>query len=142
MPGVGYRLCTIQPNQPWIFGRLHQRIHGLRCKQRQPSDPAAFPAGSDACEYPHCKCAASFRAHTGHDLGTGGSWLVASESTVDRTDSGNDKTVSSGGKPAHTRLQHQLRGLERTGGYRGCYSRCGRPVQCRTATSSRPIRNQ
>ena len=73
---------------------------------------------------------------------TGGSWLVASESTVDRTDSGNDKTVSSGGKPAHTRLQHQLRGLERTGGYRGCYSRCGRPVQCRTATSSRPIRNQ
>lgn len=72
----------------------------------------------------------------------GGSWLVASESTVDRTDSGNDKTVSSGGKPAHTRLQHQLRGLERAGGYRGCYSRCGRPVQCGTATSGRPIRNQ
>lgn len=24
------------------FGRLHQRIHGLRCKQRQPSDPARF----------------------------------------------------------------------------------------------------
>ena len=98
--------------------------------------------GSDACEYPHCKCVASFRAHTGHDLGTSGSWLVASESTVDRTDSGNDKTVSSGGKPAHTRLQHQLRGLERAGGYRGCYSRCGRPVQCGTATSGRPIRNQ
>lgn len=63
-----------------------------------------------------------------HDLGTSGTWMVASESAVDCGYSGNDKTVASGGEPAYTRFQHDFRRMERTGRYRSGDSRCRRPL--------------
>ena len=140
LSGTGNRLCSIQPAESGIFGRLHQRIHGFRPKQRQPTDPAALPSGSNAGEYPHRECAASLRPHTRHDLDTSSTRLVATEGTVDRTDSRNNETCTSGGEPAHTGIYTFSRRVERTGKRCCRHPRCRRQIQCRATTAGRSLK--
>ena len=142
LPRAGYRIRAVQSDQPGIFGRLHQRIYGLRPDERQPPDPATFSAGGDTGKYTHRERAATVRTHARHDLCAGGTRLAVAESPVDRADSRNDETFASGREPAHARFQPRRRGVARTRNNRRGHSRRRRPLQRRTTAAGRTIKSK
>ena len=86
------------------------------------------------------RIAASLRPHARHDLDTSSTRLVATEGTVDRTDSRNNETCTSGGEPAHTGIYTFSRRVERTGKRCCRHSRCRRQIQCRATTAGRSLK--
>ena len=93
-------------------------------------------------KYPHREYAASLRPHERHDLDTSNTRLVAPKGTVDRTDSRNNETCTSGGEPAHTGIYTFSRRVERTGKRCCRHSRCRRQIQCRATTAGRSLKQK
>ena len=136
--GVGYRLCTVQPNQPWILGGCINEYTVFDVNNDNRRDLPRFqPEAMRA----NTRIVNALQASVVRQAWPRHRWLLAG---CFRKHRGSYRFR---GTTKLSHLEENLRtststsalGLERTGGYRGCYSCCGRPVQCGTATSGRPM---